>query len=317
MQESFFILYKEHLEFSTDEITTIIKSLDSDAQIQIISNLIVVKSEIKPYEIAKRASFVRVMGQVVKRNFQMELNRMDIEIPDNKTFACRIINLSSEPMDIPKLENQIGEKISKLTNGKVRLDNPDFTVQVIVTEEEKILGISTPDIKEKRPKKIHNHPHQLDWKLTRVMINLIGLKKGQIVCDPFCGTGTTLLEAELLGLGGIGIDFDKKMWQKAKENIDANGYKSQVYNSDFQNLAKFADQFDAVVTDLPYGRASKTSENPEKILEKLLSIMPKGKKIAIMYKKTPENNNEDIKLEGFKVYEIYRHKSLTRTIVIK
>ena len=43
-----------------------------------------------------------------------------------------------------------------------------------------------------------NHPNELDWKLARVMLNLIGLKEGQTVCDPFCGTGTTLLEAEFM-----------------------------------------------------------------------------------------------------------------------
>ena len=153
MPESFFILYKEHLEFSTDEIIAIVHSLDSDAQIQIISNLIIVNSKIKLDEIARRASFVRVVGKVVRRNFQTELEKQDIEILDNRTFACRIINLSSETMDIPKLENEIGKKISKLTNGKVRLENPDFTVHVIVTKKEKILGISPPKIKEKRPKK--------------------------------------------------------------------------------------------------------------------------------------------------------------------
>ena len=314
MQESFFILYKEHLEFSTDELIAIVHSLDTDAQIQIISNLVIVNSKIKSDEIARKASFVRVMGQVLKRNFQMRLKKQDIEILDNKTFACRIINLSSETLNIPKLENEIGRKISGLTNSKVRLENPNFTVHAIITEKEKILGISPPKIKEKRPKKMHNHPHQLDWKLTRAMINLIGLKKGQTICDPFCGTGTTLLEAELLGINGIGIDFDKKMWQKTKENIAANGYKSRVYNSDFEDLVKFTDQFDAIVTDLPYGRASKTSENPEKILEKLLAITPNDKRIVVMYKKTPEN---DVELEGFRAYEIYRHKSLTRTIMIK
>ena len=315
MQESFFILYKEHIKFSTDELTAIVHSLDPDAQIQIISNLIIVNSKTKSDEIARRASFVRVTGQILKRDFQTELKKQDVEILDNKTFACRIINLSSETLDIPRIENEIGRKISRLTNGKVRLGSPELTIQVIVTEKEKILGISPPKINQKRPKKIHSHPHQLDWKLTRAMINLIGLKKGQTICDPFCGTGTTLLEAELLGLNGIGIDFDKKMWQKTRENIVANGYKSQVHNSDFKDLVKFTDQFDAIVTDLPYGRASKTSENPEKMLEKLLSLTPKNKRIAIMYKKTPDNGN--IELQGFKVYEIYRHKSLTRTIVIK
>ena len=314
MQESFFVLYKEHLDLSIDEISAIAQTLDSDAKIQVISNLVIVSSKIKWNEIARRASFVRVAGQILKRDFQMELEKKDLEILDEKTFACRIINLSSKIMDIPKLEDMIGTMISKHSNSKVKLDNPNFTVYVIFNENENFLGVSPPKRKEKRPKKIHNHPHQLDWKLTRAMINLTGLEQGRTICDPFCGTGTTLLEAELLGMCGIGIDFDKKMWQKSKENLEANGYKSEVFNLDFQDLTRFADKFDAIVTDLPYGRASKTSEKPEKMLEKLLAISPKGKRIAAMYKKTPESN---LGLIGLRTYDIYRHKSLTRTIVIR
>ena len=313
MQESFFILYKEHLELAIDEAIAVVRTLDPHAEIQAISNLIIVSSKIKSDEIGSRLSFVRVYGQILKRNFQTELEKREVKFLDDKTFACRIINLSSKISDIPKLERGIGKKITKLTNAKVRLGNPEFTVHVISTENENILGVSSPS-KKRRPKKIRSHPHQLDWRLTRAMINLIMLEKGKTICDPFCGTGTTLLEAEMLGLNGIGLDFDKKMWKKTKENLEANRYQSQVYNSDFQELVKFTDQFDAIVTDLPYGRASKTSEKPEKMLEKLLSISPKDKRVAVMYKKTPENG---IKLHGFKVYEIYRHKSLTRTIVIR
>ena len=64
--------------------------------------------------------------------------------------------------------------------------------------------------KKARPKKIKSFPHELDWKLTRVMINLTGLKEGETVCDPFCGTGTTLLEAESMGIHAVGLDFDEK-----------------------------------------------------------------------------------------------------------
>ena len=313
MQESFFILYKEHLELAIDETSAVVQTLDSHAEMQAISNLIIVRSKIEADEIGRRLSFVRVYGKILKRNFQTELEKLEIEFLNDKTFACRIINLSSKVLDIPELESNIGKKITKLANAKVRLENPEYTVHLISIENENILGVSC-SAEKRRPKKIHNHPHQLDWRLTRAMINLIMLEKGKTICDPFCGTGTTLLEAEMLGINGIGLDFDKKMWKKTKENLEVNGYQSQVYNSDFQELVKFTDQFDAIVTDLPYGRASKTSEKPEKILEKLLSISPKDKRVAVMYKKTPESN---IKLHGFRVYEIYRHKSLTRTIVIR
>ena len=146
------------------------------------------------------------------------------------------------------------------------------------------------------------------------MINLIGLKEGETVCDPFCGTGTTLLEAESMGIHAIGLDFDEKMYKISKENLKANGYKSKVFKSDFQELLKISKKFDGIVTDLPYGIASKVSEKPEEILKKFFSILPRRKRMAIMYKKELDSN---LKLGGLKKYEIYRHKSLTRTILIK
>ena len=60
--------------------------------------------------------------------------------------------------------------------------------------------------------------------------------------------------------------------------------------------------------------SSKISENPENVLKRFVSIIPKGKKIAIMYKKELDPK---MKLKGLKKYHIYRHKSLTRTILIK
>ncbi len=35
------------------------------------------------------------------------------------------------------------------------------------------------------------------------------LKKGDIVLDPFCGSGTTLIQANELGINAIGIDVSE------------------------------------------------------------------------------------------------------------
>ena len=146
------------------------------------------------------------------------------------------------------------------------------------------------------------------------MINLIGLREGQTVCDPFCGTGTTLLEAESMGIHAIGLDFDEKMYQISKENLDANGYKSKLMKDDFSGLNKIIEEIDGIVTDLPYGRASKASENPEELLKKFVSMLPRKKKVAVMCKK---EFKEKLNMNPTKKYEIYRHKGLTRTILIK
>ncbi len=315
MPESFFILSKDYLELASDEIIALAKMYDRFSKIKVISNLVIIQSKTSWNEIAKRASFTKVSGQILRKMSGLFLDEENLGILKNaKTFVCRIINLSTKEFDIPELENSMGDMISKFSHAKVELEDPDITIYLIFTDYENFFGFSKR-IKEKtRPKKIKNHPHELVCKLTRVMINLIGLKEGETVCDPFCGTGTTLLEAESMGIHAIGLDFDEKMYKISKENLKVNGYKSKILKSDFQELSKISGKFDGIVTDMPYGRASKASEKPEEILKKFFSIMPKRKRIAIMYKKELDKN---LKLNGLKKYEIYRHKSLTRTILIK
>jgi tRNA (guanine10-N2)-dimethyltransferase len=315
MPESFFVLSKDYLELATDEIIAISKMYDRFSKIKIISNLVIVQSKTNWKEIAKRATFVKISGQILRKMSGLFLDEDNFEVLKNaKTFVCRIINLSSNQFNVSELENSMGDMISKFSHAKVKLDDPDITVYLIFTNEENFFGFSKRVKNVKRPIKIKKYPHELDWKLTRVMINLIGLRKGETVCDPFCGTGTTLLEAEYMGIHAIGLDFDEKMCEISKENLKANGYKSQVVQSDFQELSKISEKFDGIVTDLPYGTSSKISEKPQEILKKFFSIIPKRKKIAIMYKKELDNN---LKLSGLKKYHIYRHKSLTRTILIK
>ena len=315
MPESFFVLSKENLEIAIDEITAIAKMYDRFSKIKIISNLVIIQSKTNWYDISNRASFVKVSGQILRKMSGLFLDENNYEILKNaKTFVCRIINLSSNQFNIPELENSMGDMISKFSHAKVKLENPNITIYLIFTNKENFFGFSKQVKEKNRPKKIKSYPHELDWKLTRVMINLIGLKQGETVCDPFCGAGTTLLEAESMGIHAIGLDFDKKMFEATKDNLKINGYKSKIFNSDFQELVKISEKFDGIVTDLPYGKNTKISEKPEEILKRFISILPKKKKIAIMYKKELGDN---LKLNGLKKYQIYRHKSLTRTILIK
>ena len=315
MPESFFVLSKDYLELATDEIISLAKMYDRFSKIKIISNLVIVQSKINWNEIAKRATFVKTSGQILRKMSGLFLDEENVGVLKNaKTFVCRIVNLSSNQFDIPELESSMGDMISKFSHAKVNLENPDITVYLIFTNNENFFGFSKRVKDQVRPKKIKKYPHELDWKLTRLMINLIGLKKGETVCDPFCGTGTTLLEAESMGIHGIGLDFDEKMCEIAKANLKVNRYNSEVIKSEFQGLSKISDRFDGIVTDLPYGTASKTSEKPQEILKKFFASLPKRKKAAIMYKKELDFNS---KLRGLKKYHIYRHKSLTRTILIK
>ena len=315
MPESFFILSQEYLEIAIDEITALAKMYDRFAKTVVIDNLVLVQSKTNWQEITKRASFVKISGQVLRKMSGLFLDEENFgELKTAKTFACRIINLSSNEFSIPELENSMGDMISKFTNAKVDLDEPEITIYLIFTNKENFFGFSKIMKKTLRPEKIGSHPHELDWKLTRAMINLLGIREGEAICDPFCGTGTTLLEAESMGIHGIGLDFDEKMVKMSKENIEKNAFGAEVIQSDFQEIKNISNKYNAIVTDFPYGKSSKVSQKPENIIKKFFKIVPSHKKIAVMYKKELA---DDLKIRGLKTYQIYRHKSLTRTILIK
>ena len=315
MPESFFILSKENIELARDEVIAIAKTYDRFAKSQTFSNLVIVQSKTPWEKIAKRATFVKTSGQLLKKLSNLFLDDSYFSLLlEAKTFACRVINLSENKFDPTDLEDSMGNMISKFSQAKVSLDDPSLIIYLILTDSQGFFGFSTEFEKEKHLKKPKNHPHELDWKLSRVMINLAGFKEGDTICDPFCGTGTTLLEAESMGINSIGIDFDKKMCDLSKKNLKENQFNSKVFNSDYKYINKIKNKYDGIVTDLPYGRASKTSEPPEKLLRNFVSIIPKKKKLAIMCKKGSEKG---LKLIPSKKYEIYRHKSLTRTILVK
>ena len=62
--------------------------------------------------------------------------------------------------------------------------------------------------------------------LVRTYIEKFGLSKNNVVLDPFCGTGTTLIEAKLAGVTAIGLEGNPFPYfassVKTDWNLDAN-----------------------------------------------------------------------------------------------
>jgi len=66
---------------------------------------------------------------------------------------------------------------------------------------------------------IHVYKAKFFPRMVRSLLNMYGAKGG-ICVDPFCGSGTALLEASLLGMKGVGIDIDpvSKLISSSKVN---------------------------------------------------------------------------------------------------
>ncbi len=184
---------------------------------------------------------------------------------------------------------------------------------------------------EREPqKKPAFHPTTLKPKLARALVNLSRAKEGEVLLDPFCGAGSVLIEAAILGMKVIGGDFDEKMISYSKRNLDfyKAGYKNKKYKlifGDATNLEHIleSNSIGAIATDLPYGRSSRSSiknlsELYKNFFASAYSVLKNKKYLVAMYphyinaKKCINKKQWTLVSEG----ELYVHGSLTRKLLV-
>ncbi len=117
--------------------------------------------------------------------------------------------------------------------------------------------------------------------LARLLINLTGLREKGKILDPFCGTGTILLEALKMGIDCIGVDKNpkhvfitlKNLRQLQKESALARKAQFSVKLGNAMNLEKYfmKGSINAVVTEpilLPTLKSRPNITEAEKMIEK-------------------------------------------------
>jgi tRNA (guanine10-N2)-dimethyltransferase len=136
-------------------------------------------------------------------------------------------------------------------------------------------------------KKLKSHPAMLKPKLARLLINLTGAKKQLL--DPFCGTGSVLIEADVLGLKPIGSDIERKMVWYSTLNMEQFKVKAKLIELDATQLetAFKANSIEAIACDPPYGKSStlagkKIQELYPQFLESALKILKQGSRLSMI-----------------------------------
>jgi putative N6-adenine-specific DNA methylase/tRNA (guanine6-N2)-methyltransferase len=110
--------------------------------------------------------------------------------------------------------------------------------------------------------------------LAYAMIRLANLVPGDTLLDPFCGSGTLVLEALQIFKGQlscVGMDVSKKSTDGARQNANAEGFgpdvgSSEDHSDDDHSCCRFVcsdarglrrhvadESVDAIVTNLPWG----------------------------------------------------------------
>jgi len=123
---------------------------------------------------------------------ELELKALGIDF--EVTNGLREFNLLKKSEELNELIKRRGSYY-KTVNGQ-------FTDYFYIIKENQTRSVNQYLTHWIYPYKGKFHPQMI-----RALLNIIGLKEGNTVFEPFSGSGTTALEAQLLGINFVGIDI--------------------------------------------------------------------------------------------------------------
>lgn len=122
---------------------------------------------------------------------QLELKALGVKF--EVTNGLREFRLLKEPEDVESLKRKLA--YFKLIKG-------EYTDYFYIVRKNRTRSVNQYLTHWIYPYKGKFHPQMI-----RALLNIIGLNKGDIVLDPFIGSGTTAVESQLLGINCVGIDI--------------------------------------------------------------------------------------------------------------
>jgi len=302
-----YLLAGEDLELAEAELNGFLKSQCIDEEASKTSRI--VETEAEPIQLKRLALTHEVSKKIGEAS---RLEELDMNIDFSGSFAVRAENITEKKKEKEDIERELGENLETDEN-KVDLDDPETVFRAYILDEKIILGKIVEDIKRglfrkrKNDERPFSSPVSLDPVLARVLVNLSGVKPGEHLVDPFCGTGGLLIEAGLCGVGVHGRDISEDMVEGSRENLEKYG----IINHDIEKckVSEISDieKFDTIVTDLPYGKASKKTSGA---VDNFLNLVEDFEgKTVFMYN---EPSLRDYEAD----FSVYVHKNLTRHIFV-
>lgn len=352
MPKLFFLLSGENPTLPAAEVKAILEAEGySYADVELLDQVLRLESDLGSVQTVQiRSAYTRVcaleilvananMSDIIKAAAQTDFQGV---LQFGESFVVRINrikNYADQALNTMDLEIKLGRQILSQTQGtKVNLKSPDKTFIGIITDDKLILGLKLTEItsktfSERRPrKKPFFHPSAMPSKMARCMVNLAHGKAEEVMLDPFCGTGTSLIEATYIGCHAIGVDAQRRMIMGCKKNLAHFNISAEgLVFADARQLPFF--EVDCVVTDPPYGRSASTLKSTTKqlvqeVLETSHELLGVGQRICIALpiresggkvEHLSKEISDYVKMSGFKIIEshlVYIHRTLTREIMV-
>ena len=297
-------IWGEHIEFALGEIRGILEGEGQRYRILDVDYPVVILD-------------VENTGPLARAGL---LRRVSTHLYSGKNIPNLGINLHEYAIRVRKRgewsEREIVRELARGIKGNVNLDNPKTIVRVYAGKRlyvgHEIYDLLEQSFEERRAKNLPvSYPITMHPRLARAMVNLARVPRSARILDPFCGTGSILIEGGLMGMHIQGSDIDERMIETSRINLKKFGMSAVLEVKDVEEING---EYDAIVTDPPYGRSSST----------------RGEEIYRLYKRAfrkfsevtdnvvivlPDKKSIDIGKEYFTLIEEYPirvHKSLTR-----
>ncbi|MDD3493587.1 MAG: methyltransferase domain-containing protein [Candidatus Thermoplasmatota archaeon] len=162
---------------------------------------------------------------------------------------------------ISRLKQHLGAVIRGRHGLEVDLENPDLPLFVVADDHLYLCRVLAPvdraQFERRRPHhRAFSSPISLHPRLARALVNLSGVRPGQTLLDPFCGTGGILIEAGLVGARVVGMDIKPELVEGCRANLAQYGITPAALYCGDATAMILKEPANVVVTDMPYGRST-------------------------------------------------------------
>lgn len=331
---------QEHPQLPQAELKAVIECENIHAEMEVICEGLVILKDIcednidEYYRIlTKRLGYTHEVHEVIMKSSAERLAEdvCEIDWSDfiSENFAVRVKRFHSE-IDTVATERNVGALIlNSCDNIKVKLRDPHSLVRLVAFENDVYIAIEKIKLNKKhfQDSKPHKrpffYPGSMSPKLARCMVNLSRVTEGDLLLDPFCGTGGILIEAGLIGCKLVGSDIYWKMKNGTAVNLDYYGITDyRTFNLDVREL-KMYEKVASVVTDPPYGISTSTGdiEGNDIFREFFHAIYDNMRDDAYLCMASPHYVDlkpmaDEVGFEIVEQYGIKMHRSLTRIISV-
>ncbi len=279
----------EHPNLPIAEVLAVLRGMgDSPRGVWVEPRVAAFPSEVDLPKLLARLAFARTAGTTwlwgEMAEIQARLPSLDLQ---GKRFRLRVADhLDGAPS---RLESRLGELLA--ATGVVDLETPEVDLRLVRGRQAFLYPVSAEVNRgafetrtaRNRPfaRPVVMHP-----RFARALVNLTGVTPGELLLDPFCGTGGILMEAFLVGARPVGGDLQQDVIEGCRRNLRHFGMEAELYATDVGEVSSMVNQADAIATDPPYGRGATTrGEDLTDLLRRAFrafhSVLRRGGRLAI------------------------------------